>query len=50
MIDYEAAKREMPGLKSKLTRAKKSKDPDKVFARSWQCGDRSRICGKEISS
>lgn len=32
MIDYEAAKREMPGLKSKLTRAKNSKDPDKVLA------------------
>lgn len=31
MIDYDAAKREMPGLKAKLTRAKKSKDPKKVL-------------------
>lgn len=32
MIDYETAKKEMPKLKSKLTRAKKSGDPDKVIA------------------
>lgn len=32
MIDYEAAKREMPALKAKLSRAKKTKDPDKVLA------------------
>lgn len=32
MIDYEAAKREMPKLKAKLTRAKNSKDPAKVIA------------------
>lgn len=31
MIDYARAKREMPGLKSKLTRAKNSKEPDKVL-------------------
>jgi len=32
MIDYAAAKREMPKLKAKLTRAKNSKDPAKVLA------------------
>lgn len=32
MIDYARAKKEMPGLKSKLTRAKNSKDPQKVLA------------------
>lgn len=31
-IDYEMAKREMPKLKTALTRAKKSKDNDKVIA------------------
>jgi len=31
-IDYAAAKREMPKLKAKLTRAKNSKDPAKVIA------------------
>jgi hypothetical protein len=32
MIDYAAAKKEMPKLKAKLTRAKNSKDPAKVIA------------------
>jgi hypothetical protein len=32
MIDYEALKKELPKLKAALTRAKKSKDPQRVIA------------------